>query len=460
VLLIAQAISVSLLSVPGSAAHAADAGALRVGAAKIDITPPASMFPLSPGRKLLDLKTGKMVDRLWTAAHDPIYVRALVIANGNQEIAIVTYDVGGVPGEADTLARITAATGIPADHIWLADTSNHSAPQVGRSATGPGGPPPNEQSRKILELWVSSAVDAVRRAKATLQPARMGYGAGASYININRDMKQGDQYVIGYNPDRPAEKKVDVLKFVDMSGQPIAVLINYALTAVVMYGAVSKDEGIEVTGDIPGATSQYVESHYKDKVVALWTAGATGDLNPQYMTMFNQSTMTGPREGSVDLGASGYALMYVQGTRLGEEVVRVSDLIHPDTKPVAIGTGKTSAMCPGWRIKRDPATGKAITEDAPPVELKLQAITLNDVALVAVHGEAGTMISQHFKKVSPFSKSIMLTHVADSITYIPDDASYPLYTPEVFASPLKPGCAENAIVNGLVKLLKSTAGSK
>src|SRR5205085_9592903 len=38
----------------------------------------------------------------------------------------------------------------------------------------------------------------------------------------------------------------------------------------------------QVSADIPGATSRYIEDSFDDRVVALWSSGASGDQNPIY----------------------------------------------------------------------------------------------------------------------------------------------------------------------------------
>ena len=37
-----------------------------------------------------------------------------------------------------------------------------------------------------------------------------------------------------------------------------------------------------ISGDIPGATSRFVEESYDDKVIVAWTSGAAGDQAPLY----------------------------------------------------------------------------------------------------------------------------------------------------------------------------------
>jgi len=48
----------------------------------------------------------------------------------------------------------------------------------------------------------------------------------------------------------------------------------------------------------------------------------------------------------------------------------------------------------------------------------------------------------------------MITLANGRIGYIPEDASYANPTFEVYASPLKKGCGESTIVNGLMDMMK------
>lgn len=438
-----------LLLASASLLHPADTGMLRAGAAKADITPPASLFPFASMQR-----PGTAARPSFAGVHDPIYVRALVLDNGVVQAAVVTFDLGGVPS-VDVISKqmISDAAGIPPERILLAATHNHCAP---RPASAVSGQPFDPKLVTFGDLVRAQTLDAVRAAKASLQPARMAYGTGNAYINTNRDQQVGDRNTLGYNPDGPSEKTVYVLRFESASdGEPIAFLINYAVHAVVMFTAMTREDGTEVTGDIPGTTSRYVEAHYEDKPVALWTSGAAGDQNPVYMATYNQAM-----PDRTDLGSSGYALLEVQSRRLGEEVVRVSEQTKADASNVAIWGGETTATCPGGRIARDQATGTVEAQDAPPVELKLQALTIGDVALAGVNGEVVSVIGQHMKRESPLAKTVFVTHTAPSVGYIPDDASYPKVTFEVTSSRLKPGCAENAIVGGLLRLINSSPAAR
>jgi neutral ceramidase len=93
--------------------------------------------------------------------------------------------------------------------------------------------------------------------------------------------------------------------------------------------------------------------------------------------------------------------------------------------------------------------------DADPVNIRLTLLTINDVALAGVSGEVFTVIAQRLARESPLKPTIMVTHTNGSSGYIPSDDAFESVSYEVTASRLKPGCAENAIVNGFLELIGS-----
>ena len=171
--------------------------------------------------------------------------------------------------------------------------------------------------------------------------------------------------------------------------------------------------------------------------MAIWTSGAAGDQNPVSM-------------------ASGedFTLVDALGKILGEEVVRVSSAIK--TSPQARLWGAQQVVtCPGRRVEAGP---RPRTEyqfaDADPVNIRLGLVMIDNVALAGVSGEVFTQIAQHLRKESPFQQTIMVTHANGSSGYIPSDAAFDQVGYEVTTSRLKPGCAENAIVNGFLDLMR------
>lgn len=68
-------------------------------------------------------------------------------------------------------------------------------------------------------------MESVRLAKPKLTAARVGYGSGVSYINVNRRIKdpRTHRWWEGPNREGPSDKTVAVLKFESLNGEPIAV---------------------------------------------------------------------------------------------------------------------------------------------------------------------------------------------------------------------------------------------
>jgi hypothetical protein len=422
---------------------AADKGRLRVGAARVDITPPAdAALPMSGYANRTHGFEG---------IHDHIYARAIVLSDGAATAALVSWELIGVPNPAwaDVSARIAKECGIPVDHLLLAAVHDHSAPSPA-GIYGNASP----KSAEYTERLKQATVEAVRQAKAKLQPARVGYGAGRAYVNVNRRELTPDRgWWLGFNPEGVSDKTLAVLRFETDAGVPIAFLINYPVHAVVM-----GPENYQISGDIAGATSRYVEQYYARTlsdpprsdagyllrprpgqapadVVALWTSGAAGDQNP------------------VSLASKDFTMVDALGKILGEESVRVANAIAaaPDVRLYA---AQRVVACPGRKVEEGPRPRREYKfQDADPVEIRLSLLLINDIAVTGVSGEVLTPIYLHLKRESPFSRTIMLTHTNGASGYIPDDAGFDQIGYEVTTSHLKPGCAENAIVNGLVDMM-------
>jgi len=416
----------------------------RAGAARVDITPPPdAALPMSGYASRTQGFKG---------IHDHIYVRAIVLDDGTTQAALVAWELIFVPDGvwADVSGRLAREVGIRPENLLLSAVHDHGAPSVA-AAGGRAG----ENTVAYTKTVADAAVEAVRRAKAQLQPARFGIGTGTADLNVNRREQSPRGLWLGYNENGPSDKTLTVLRFDDLAGKPIAFLINYAVHAVVM-----GPNNYQITGDLAGATSRFVEEHYLgerrlrsdggpriqlraeekvsgDGAVAVWTSGAAGDQNP--IAMENGDDFT---------------LVNALGRILGEAAVRAAGGIKTAAQ-VRIWGAQQVATCPGRRVKPGP-TPRADYEfaDADPVPIRLGLLMIDRVALAAVSGEVFTLIAQRLRKESPFTHTVMLTHTNGSSGYIPNDAEFERVGYEVTASRLKPGCAEDAIVNGFLELMR------
>jgi hypothetical protein len=439
-----------LLAIPHDGiAQGADVPALRVGAAKVDVTP-------SPGE--LPKNNRGVLDRL--------YARAIVLESGGSVAALVTVDAGGIPDALwQTVAeQIEKELGIPTPNVLLTATHTHSA----------GAQRGSEYPKKIVE--------SVRLAKQKLTPARVGYGTGLSYINVNRqivDPKTG-RWWEGANREGPSDKTVAVLKFESTSGEPLAVYYNYAVHAV-LAGQLD-----QVSADIPGAASNYIEDSFDGRIVAVWSSGAAGDQNPLYYQQtydlrdirtkdyatrgIDISNAMPPGGEGLDRNNPTVARLMKQqrqmvlsmGQFLGEEVLHVARTIQRTDTAVSVAGSASTISCPGReRTNQGRAGFEGVYKESDPVEIRLGLLRIGDVMIGAVNAEVFSPIAARLKRESPYKATMMttLTNGSAPSGYIPDDASYGKYTFEVLSSRLQPGCAESAIVNGILSLIDNMARS-
>lgn len=404
---------------------------LRAGAAKADITPPDSMYPLNSGQN-------------FASTHDPIFARALVIDNGKDKVALISVDVTELPNGDDLIASVSEALHIPRANLIMSATHNHNAPTGGRPANDPNWDSPYY---KVLKAGI---IAAAKDADGALQPARIGYGTGLAYVNVNRDEQIGPGYHMGFNPTGPSDKTVAVMTITKPDGDPIAVYANYAVHGVVMYRAHTKGDTVQVTGDLPGWTSRYVEDRLKG-AVALWTSGAAGDQNPLYMATYNQDA-----PDATDEGAAGWGILDVQARRLGEAIVRVSRATTNTTDHALLWGKETSVSCPGQVRAEPPVPGVAMQgyaaparvamKDGPSVTIPLHLLMINDIALAGASAEVYSEIGLHVKHAMPFDRTMMVTLLPNRVGYIPTDKAYLLPSEKAITNALRPGCAEPAMV--------------
>ena len=126
---------------------------------------------------------------------------------------------------------------------------------------------------------------------------------------------------------------------------------------------------------------------------------------------------------------------------------------------VQIDGRQKTVQCPG-RARTD--TGRAgfpgTYRDGAPVNIRLGLLKVGDIAIGTVNAEVFNLIAQRLKKESPYARTMMatLTNGSANSGYIPNDAAYGMYTFEVLSSRLQPGCAETAIVNGILDLMSES----
>jgi neutral ceramidase len=243
--------------VPAQSAPAADAegAGFRAGAADKDITPP-------PGIPMWGY--GARHDKLSVGTLDPLMAKAIVIAAGDDKVALVGIDLGRGPTEAMMkIIRQEIADKAGIKNVLITGSHTHHGPVIelldepglgkGKFDTAVA------YSQKLPHLLVEAILD----ANKALQPAKIGVATESVTLNRNRHTKR---------QPKVTDPMLAVIRFDDLAGKPIAVLVNFAAHPVM-----TKESLLEYSADYPGFLKAKVEADLGTKCVFM--QGASGDMS-------------------------------------------------------------------------------------------------------------------------------------------------------------------------------------
>ena len=422
--------------------HAADANVFRAGAFAADITPPR--FPISVN--------GNMQDHLANAAHDPLHARCLVLDDGTTRVAIVVCDLCVVCSEMYEEARqlAAAATKIPASRMLLSATHTHSAPTV----TAVFQSEPDVEYQKFLARQIAAGIE---QAEARLVPARIGWGVGTNASQVfNRRWKMKPGSIapsplggvdnvkmnpgIGnpnlVEPAGPIDPDVSVLAVQTRDGQPLALLANYSLHYV---GGVG---GGVVSADYFGA--------FADRISQLVGAGKT---DPPFVGIMSNGTSGDINNVNFKQAAAPRRAPFEQIRLVADSVAQTAFGVYQEIKfqdwvPLAV---READIQLGVRRPNadDLERAKKILEDAKEpvlkslvevyareqvllssfpeqVPVKLQALRIGSLGIVAIPCEVFVEIGQELKLKSPLKPTFTIELANGYNGYLPTAAQHQL----------------------------------
>ena len=294
----------------------------EAGAAKLCIDPTPDMFPFPP---------------FWGVAKEAVYasmfVRALALKNEEQTFVFVTFDAGN--GTLRLREEAARRYHLPEDHLLFCAIHNHGGPAIGKSRVNT--PTLNSDSGERMEALIHDrALEVVGLALKALRPARLGYGEGHSYINVNRDLQLADgSWSQADNFDGPSDKTLAVLKIEDLEGNLICALLNHCTHANTTFLAIDADGKSKTCADFPGFTCDFLERRHPGAVI-LWTSGAAGNQNA--IQCFRGDAHYTGQENVNYSAPNGMAYRYAQylGERHAADACQVLDSIHCDKASVGM----------------------------------------------------------------------------------------------------------------------------
>lgn len=432
-------------------AHPAQAAALQAGAGRAQVAIPASMLPY---------------DRFGTV-HDPLEARVLVLGNGAQRTALVVVDLTSISDEevARMQQIVAGQTGVAAGNILICASHTFSAPHMSSLAHLPAeiaGKPAEEAKVGQYQAAFETALrQAAASASRGLRTATLGYGAGVSDVNVNRNVLTPAGWWLGADRNGPSDKALGVVRIDGSDHRPIAVLFNYAVQPSVLDHSNIAPGQMAISADLAGTAARQIETAAGDPAVALFLVGAAGDQAP-VQTARQQQVAADGTVTVKDLGIDAYPLLARQGERLGQDAWRVGRAIRPMpmSPKLAVVSGQvelTTQAHPQGPVSQLHAvhsysyqiTGKA---QAPYV---IQRI--GDVAIVGVQVELSASTGAAIRARSPFAHTLVVTMVNGAAKYLPDADSYGKFTYEAMNSAYGPGSAE-VLADAILARLKAMHG--
>ncbi len=426
------------LAVP-TVASADHAQQLLAGVASQDITPP-------PGLRMWGYSNRTQGA---TGTLDPLMAKAVVLAVGDNRVAIVALDLGRTP--EDVLARVRKRTAAECgiDNLLITASHTHAAPNVEATADSPN-PYAKQVADQIAEL--------VCRAAKAMVPVRIGVGRGTADFAHNRRHYLADGRVAmqwrnaEHEPTKPVDREFAVIRLDRADGTPLAVLFHYACHPVVL-----GSDNLEYSADYVGTARATVEQQLD--TTCLFLQGACGDINP-----YLDKT---PRD------QGGVEAMRQMGRGLGELLVtairqtKTTVPAHPSLKfqqreiPVRMrwdidDPEVRSALSKAYGARFDNYIAKTIENNIVPCTVTTVLVD-DDIALVGMPGEFFVQFQTALKTRSPVANTFLVGYTNGYHAYFPTlrDAAAGGYGGKT-ATYVEPGAGERLTDQALITLYRMT----
>ena len=203
----------------------------------------------------------------------PLNTKALALTFGDKSFVLIALDIVGVGNShSDPLRKAIAnSIGLDPDEIVISASHSHSTPFI----------EPMDGPHPYFDFVLRQSVEAAKEAWKSLRPARFGHDVihvvGASFntrvpmpdggVKFTRDFREG------LASGRPIDPRLNIIRFDDENGKPIAGLVRFAThPACVIFNT-------PISGEYPGYLTERLSETVTDGAPVLFGYGASGDLN-------------------------------------------------------------------------------------------------------------------------------------------------------------------------------------
>ena len=375
---------------------------LTAGAARVNITPDPAM-------------QNRMKQEPYGTVVDSLYARALVLSDGNRQVAILALDIVSTsePFVSGVRDAVQQATGIPGSNVLINASHSHSTPWGPRPRRRPNARAdtarsvaPDTTRRTVLDssraaaarrrqpdpiydAWASNLtedlVGAVKRAQTAGVPVTLSIGrayAGEWMFN-RRTIRPDGSVTTTFRPENPyalpeglrfgkLDPTLTVLSLTDADSSAVATVFSVPCHAVSSY-----DETVGLSAGWPGAACRNIERKLGGE--AMFLQGCAGDIVPAKRGLKATATM---------------------GQFFGSRATMAQKRGLP-LRPARLSVVSEAIALPlNERGKR--------RSDSSIRQAEIQVITYGSLALVALPGEPLNALAGQIQDRSPYPHTVVI----------------------------------------------------
>lgn len=399
---------------------------MKVGSAKVDITPPLNIPHLA-----YVPRQGK-----FKGIHDPLYAKAFVFDNEETKLALISADSIGFCNDIlgagrsfikEVRKRIFDRTGI--ENVMLATTHAHSTPET----TGITRLLDVPNSDKWLDVLIDQIVTSVELACNDI--AEMSLKAGIGEANgIAKNRRKGNISLDEQRTNGYIDESVGIL--LCESSNTSDVLINFSTHPVTVQVQPL------VSADYPGVATKLVENVIKNCRNCAFLQGAAGDINPvrddtrDFRDVELYGNILGGEAIKVvsQLQAPNVELMKpILGAI--SKIIELPSRDLPDPEPfrqARLNALKEADLAQDDETRNralriagyNQETLKRIERGTEPILTEIQVFRIGNVAIVGIPGEMFVGLGLQIKRESPATYTFISETTNDWIGYIPTVGTY------------------------------------
>jgi hypothetical protein len=322
-----------------------------IGIARGDITPPPGISMRNWGAATSECAAG---------VHRPLLATVLTLQRTaeDQPLVLVALDLGwwrDRDDEALVRQTIRQALNLAEERLIIALSHTHAGPTISLLDTDrPGG----ELIEPYLRMVAATCIELVDTARRAAMPAVLSWGQGRCTLACNRDLPDParPRFLVGYNPDLPADDTLLVGRITAADGHILATIVNYACHPTTL--AWQNDL---ISPDYVGAMRELVEAQVGG--ICLFLQGASGELAPA--EQYTGDTAVADRHGRT----LGYACMAVLEAMPAPGVALQCTAIVESGAPLAVWS----------QVAQEPAGSLAARACRVPLPLKADLTSLAEL---------------------------------------------------------------------------------